>query len=111
VYPDDASLYRIKGHALLETKRYDRAIETLEAGLKSAIAAPADLMYIHALLAKAYKKADQKEKASLHAGAALDMMAKYQLNSDQKKLKRELKWIREDRGPGTGWHHDNVKEE
>ncbi len=94
VYPDDANLYRIKGHALLETKRYDRAIETLEAGLKSTIAAPADLMYIHALLAKAYKKADQKEKASLHAGTALDMMAKYQLNSDQKKLKRELKWIR-----------------
>ena len=93
-YPDDASLVKIKAEALAAAGRYAEAVPLLEEGLKSRIAAPGDIMRLHALMARACLKTGRKDEASRHAREALDMLSRYRLNDEQKKLKRELERIR-----------------
>lgn len=93
-YPDDASLIKMKGDALIAAKRYTEAVPVLEKGLQSTIAAAADTMKINALLARAYHALGQSDRASQHAGAALEVLERYRLNKAQKKLKRELERIK-----------------
>ncbi|HOT44360.1 MAG TPA: C45 family autoproteolytic acyltransferase/hydrolase [Spirochaetota bacterium] len=93
-YPDDASLIKIKAEALVGAGRYAEALPLLEEGLKSRIAAAGDTMRLHALMARACTKIGQSERASRHAREALDMLSRYRLNDEQKKLKRELERIR-----------------
>ncbi len=93
-YPDDASLIKIKGDALIAAGRYADAVPLLEEGLKSKIAAEGDTMKLHVLLARACLKSARKDQASRHARAALEMLSRYKLNDTQKKLKRELERIR-----------------
>lgn len=92
--PDDATFYRMKGDALLASKKYDEAVAVLERGLKSRIASPGDVLMLHALLAKSYDRKGDRKLASQHADEALRMLTQYRLKDEQKKLKRQLERIR-----------------
>lgn len=91
--PRDAFLCRIMGHILMARGRYAEAAKAIEAGLHSPSAAPGDLMMSHAFLAASYLKVGNREKAKHHARLSLEIMDGYQLNKEEKRLRRECEKI------------------
>ncbi|MCU0847617.1 MAG: C45 family autoproteolytic acyltransferase/hydrolase [Spirochaetes bacterium] len=94
-YGDDAKSYKRKGEILIGQEKYGDAIPVLEAGLKSPITSPAEIMDLKALLAKACFKYDQKDRAREYAAGAIALIDRYRLNKSLKKLRNELEKITE----------------
>jgi tetratricopeptide (TPR) repeat protein len=62
LYPRECIFYIVKGYSLVNLKEYEKAIETLEKGLKYA-KQQSDYIDIYSNLAEAYYRTENKDKA------------------------------------------------
>ena len=71
LYPRECIFYIVKGYSLVNLKEYEKAIETLEKGLKYA-KQQSDYIDIYSNLAEAYYRIENKDKAFEYFEKALE---------------------------------------
>lgn len=71
LYPRECIFYIVKGYSLVNLKEYEKAIETLEKGLKYA-KQQSDYIDIYSNLAEAYYRIENKERAFEYFEKALE---------------------------------------
>ena len=71
LYPREVLFYIVKGYSLVNLKEYEKAIETLEKGLKYA-KQQSDYIDIYSNLAEAYYRTENKEKSFDYFEKALE---------------------------------------
>ncbi len=92
-YPDYSVPYLLKAKVLLDTERFEEAIEYANRALKVSLSFPNAQKAAYRILAKAYKKLKNKEKAGYYAKKCLELLRKYRIGRGEKRIEKEMKSI------------------